>query len=1183
MHTGYSMQDGIIKPDDAVDKAKEDGMPALAITDLGNVMSSVHFYEHARKAGVKPIVGIDITVENPEQDDKNTKPRHRMTILVQSEQGYFNLNKIISRAYVENKKDENAVIKREWLETMATDGLIALSGATEGCAGDFIAQNRLEDAKKELLWLSGIFGNDRMFVELQRDGRLGQEAYVGNAVALAGELNLPVVATHMNQFLKPEDYDAHDVRVVVSEGGRLDNPSRNVRFTREQYFKTTAEMQELFQDIPVALENTVEIAKRCNFTINLGKPELPRFPTENNEAENDMLVRLAKAGLEKRLEVIFPNIADRDANRKKYDDRLNVELGVINGMGFPGYFLIVQDFINWAKNQDIPVGPGRGSGAGSLVAYSLRITDIDPLPYDLLFERFLNPERVSMPDFDIDFCRERRSEVVEYVRKKYGYNNVSQIATAGTMESKAVIKDVARSMGITPMLAQELTDMIPKEQNVPISLSRALVEVPKLKEKYDTDPEMRKLFDWALTLEGTPRQFGMHAAGVVIAPRDITEFTPLYYDGKGVTGHFDMKDIEKLGLVKFDFLGLDTLTVIHKAQKMIRALPGNENFDIDRIPLDDEKAYDIFRRGNTTAVFQSEGGGMRKMQVQLKPSNLEDVIASMALYRPGPLNSGMVDHFIACKHGLSAIEYPHPSLEKILKPTYGVIVYQEQVMQIAQELAGYSLGTADLLRRAMGKKDANEMAKQRVTFTEGAVNLGVNGALATEIFDLMEKFAEYGFNKSHSAAYGWLAYQTAYLKAHFPLQLYAGALASKAEDGKFEKMAELVDDARKNGYQILPPDINKSTFEFKPEGEKGIRFGLSGVKGVGESVALVVQAEREKNGDYKDFFEMGARLGKGTINKRVRDALINAGAFDTFGHSRETLFENSDALQDYLVLCDKSKNKSSVGEVASVFSEIETGDTNQASTKKYPEPPVMKIAEKSWPLLERLAREFKVFDFYFSGHPYQAYSAEMNGLRGVVKLDELMPSSGPIYAAGIVTTCFERKAKVSGNPWASVTLHDGKTEIGVTVFGDVYQDCKDKLKEGAFVVIGGKTKDDTFQGQVQLNADYIYNRQEARTLTSKYLKIAINSDVDQNKLMEILDDAPKNNGVISSEVIVYARGETGPVKTTIGDPYRIVLTDAVIKDIEDLVGEENVKLHPRAELEPPIIADRKKSFSPRRK
>lgn len=1187
------MKDGIIRVDDALAKAQADGMPALAVTDLNNVMSSVHFYEEARKTGVKPILGVDVTLENPEQDDKNTKPNLRMTFLLQNEKGYHNANAIISRAFIENNKASTPLIKREWLDTMALDGVIALTGATEGRIGQLLAEGRSQEAEEEVKSLKEVFSNDRLFIELQRDGHAGQEAYIREAVQLAAKTDTPVVATHMNQFLSPEDYDAHEVRVIVAEGDRLDNPNRKTRFTREQYFKTTAEMEELFKDIPEAIQNTLNIAQRCNFTMNLGHPELPRFPTPEGETEYEMLDRLAREGLEKRLEVLYPEVTERDAQRPRYVERLDTELKVINDMGFPGYFLIVQDFINWAKDNDIPVGPGRGSGAGSLVAYSVRITDLDPLQYDLLFERFLNPERVSMPDFDIDFCRERRGEVVEYVRGKYGYNNVSQIATAGTMESKAVIKDVARSMGIPPFVAQELSDLIPKEANIPISLERALQEVPKLKEKYETDPEMKKLFDLALKLEGTPRQFGMHAAGVLIAPREITQFTPLYFDGKGVTSHFDMKDMEKLGLVKFDFLGLDTLTVIKKAEELIRQIPGQEKFDISRISMDDAVAYDVFRRGDTTAVFQSEGDGMRKMQVAMKPGNLEDVIASMALYRPGPLGSGMVDDFIARKHGHSVIEYPHPKLEKILQPTYGVIVYQEQVMQIAQELAGYSLGSADLLRRAMGKKKPEEMAEQRVIFTKGAVENGVQEETARGIFDLMERFAEYGFNKSHSAAYGLLAYQTAYLKGHFPQQLYAAAMTCKAEDGKFDKVADLVEDARRNGFPILPPDVNKSDFEFKPEGEKGIRFGLSGVKGVGESAALVIQNEREKNGPYEGFFEFGTRLGKGTVNKRVKEALVNSGSFDGFGATRETYAANLETMQSYIEACEKAANggsKSKKGAKAEVVEEENTVLSELFETpavvKAKIEVPVPELlpAEKPWTMLERLEKEYKVFDFYFTGHPYQAYKQELGGLNGIEQLEEIPPSSASLYAAGVVTKVFERKAKSSGNPWASVTISDGKSELDVSLFGETYQNVKPKVKEGEFIVVGGRTKDDTFQGRVQLTGDYVYNAEEVRTLTSKYVKIALPDDAKKfEEVMAVLDSAPKGEGPISSEVIVYKRQEgAAPQKTDVGTPYNVVLTDAVMDGLKAIAGGDYVKLHARAELSPPAVPEKKRNFNRKR-
>lgn len=1180
-HTGYSMKDGIIDIDQALEKAKNDNMPALAVTDLHNVMAAVKFHQAARKAGVKPILGVDLTLKG--LDEKS--PNSRFTMLVQSEAGYHNLNKILSRAYVEGKDGDMPLISREWLESMKTEGLIALSGATEGGIGQKIAAGELDAAKAEAAWFSNIFKDDRFFLELQRDGRKGQEDYIEKAVSLASELDIPVVATHMNQFLNPDDHDAHDTRVVVADQDRLDNPNRVKRFTREQYFKTTAEMNELFSDIPVALENTEIIAKRCNFAMTLGKTELPRFPTEAGETEAQALRRLSQAGMERRLIALYPDETVRESKRQKYQDRLDVELGVIDGMGFPGYFLIVQDFINWAKEKDIPVGPGRGSGASSLVAYSLRITDLDPLAFDLLFERFLNPERVSMPDFDIDFCRERRTEVVEYVREKYGYNSVAQIATTGAMESKAVIKDVARSMGIPPFVAQELSDLIPKVSNVPISLSRALQEVAKLKEKYETEPEMKKLFDLALKLEGTPRQFGMHAAGVVIAPREITDFTPLYYDGKGVTSHFDKDDVEKVGLVKFDFLGLDTLTIIHKAQKMIEKMPGNETFNIHAIPLNDEYTFDMFRKGNTSAVFQFESFGMQETLKNARPTRFEDLIALNALYRPGPIDS--IPRFIACKHGDVAVEYAHPILEEILKPTYGVIVYQEQVMQIARELAGYSLGGADLLRRAMGKKKPEEMAAQREIFMKGAVARGASEAAATTIFDQMEKFSEYGFNKSHSAPYSWLAYQTAYLKTHYPQQFYAAAMTCKAEDGKFDKVADLVDDARKNGYKVLPPSINTSGYEFTPEGVDGVRFGLAGIKGVGESAALVIQEERKNSGSYEGFFECGARLGKGTINKRVKEALINSGAFDEFGHSRETLCENLEALQDFVDANEKARLKaqktggSALGEL--LGDEVDGSDVKLG--KIILPVPEVKTTDAEWPLLERLSREHKVFDFYFSGHPANVHRKELGGLPGVPSIEDIMPGMGATYAAGVVVDFFERKAKKPPHdPWCSMIISDGVNEMDVTLFGENYQNVKSKLKAGNYIVVGGRVKDEAFQGKTQISAEVLYSRQEATMLATQFVKLAWNGDPEVwQKVEQILDAQPKDAGPLSSRVVVYLRDDAGTKRVDKGGGYQFQVNDETLKDIQEVLGEDAVRLHPYDKAVPALTLPERRSFGPKRK
>ena len=1195
MHTGYSMKNGIIRIDEAIKKAKESGMPALAITDLNNVMAAVTFFEAARKAGIKPIIGIDGLLENDDPEKFKTSDPHKMTFLVQSEKGYHNLNKIISRAYVENLKEDNPLIKQEWLNEMETEGIIALSGAEEGLVGRLLANNLSEEAKSAAENFAKIFKNDSFFIELQRDGHKGQEDYIKKAVDLSADSNVPVVATHLGLFLNPENYEAHDVRVVISDKDKLDNPNRKKPFTKEQYFKTSEEMQDLFSDIPEALENTVEIAKRCNFKMNLGNPELPRFEVDTGESEEELLIRLSREGLEKRLAINYPDPDEREIKKEEYQQRLETELKVITEMGFPGYFLIVQDFINWSKDQGIPVGPGRGSGAGSLVAYSLNITDIDPLPYGLLFERFLNPERVSMPDFDIDFCRERRGEVIDYVRQKYGYNRVSQIATTGAMESKSALKDVCRVVGMSPLMAQELSNLIPiGDENKPVSLETALDTVPKLQEKYRDDKEIKKIFDLAIQLEGTPRQFGMHAAGVVISPREITTFTPLYYTGKDVTSHFDKDDVEKLGLVKFDFLGLDELTIVSKAEKLIKKLPGYENFDISRIPVNDELAYDVFRRGDTSAVFQSEGDGMRKTLMQIKPNNLEDVIAAIALFRPGPLGSGMVDDFISRKHGLSTIEYPHPKLEKILKPTYGVIVYQEQVMQVAQELAGYSLGSADLLRRAMGKKKPEEMAMQREIFTKGAVTRGVNPETAKSIFDLMERFAEYGFNKSHSAAYGWLAYQTAYLKGHFPQQLYAAAMTCKAEDGKFDKVADLVEDARKNGFKILPPDVNKSNYEFLPEGEKEIRFGLSGIKGVGESAALVIQNDRSERGDFKSFFELGARLGKGTVNKRTKDALVNSGAMDTFGYSRETLAQNLETMQKYIEDCEKAKTTQAKGNknnaAQSAFNEVlEQSEKSSNNNLDYPEgasilpPPEMVESTEKWSMLERLDREFRVFDFYFSGHPYQAYKNQLGGLQGISQIEEVPAGSAPVYVSGVVMDVMERKAKASGNPWASVTISDGKSTMDMTVFGETYQNVKEKIKAGNFITIAGKTKPEMFRDKVQINADQVYSYEETVGLLAKFLKIAYPSNATQetiNSIESALQQAPRGGGPFQTQAIVYQRqeGNQPPQRTSLGDSHNIKIDGKVMESIKEIVGEESVKIDFHSEIAPPQIQEKRKFF-----
>ena len=859
LHSEYSIADGIVRLKDAVAAAAQDNQPALALTDLNNTFGFIKFYKAARAKGVKPVLGTDVFITNEAERDRP----YRALLLIQNEAGYKNLCELLSRAYLTNSYKDRAEVRFEWFAEFA-GGLLCLSGASTGEVGQCLltgSEQSMALARQAAQRYAQVFG-DRFYLEVQRVGSADDERLLRQTVALALQTKLVLVATHPVQFLKPEDYRSHEARVCIAQGDTLANPKRQRLFTEEQYLKSSQEMAELFHDLPVALENTLAIAQRCNFIMNLGTPQLPNFPTPHGESLEDYLRLTSREGLVKRLVQRYPEAALREERRPSYEARLELECDTIIQMGFPGYFLIVADFINWAKNDGVPVGPGRGSGAGSLVAYSLGITDLDPLPYNLLFERFLNPERVSMPDFDIDFCQEKRQRVIDYVRERYGRDAVSQIVTFGTMASRAVIRDAGRVLDLPYNLCDQLSKLIPVVQAKPLSLEEARKKEPILAEREKKEDEVRELLAVARPLEDLVRNVGMHAGGVLIAPGRLTDFCPLYQApgakaDEGVVSMYDKDDVEAAGLVKFDFLGLKNLTIIQAAVDTINALykgalphwveicvrspsptmvlssavndsPGAATQPADVRPVaprdtlsledlngfNDSAAYQILKDANTTGIFQVESAGMRRYLVKLAPDQFEDIIAMLALYRPGPLNSGMVDDFILRKRGQQAIDYFHPDLKDCLAPTYGVIVYQEQVMQIAQIIAGYSLGGADLLRRAMGKKKAEEMAQQRSIFVEGALKKGHTEKLATQLFDLMEKFAEYGFNKSHTAAYAVITYQTAWLKAHYPAEFMAATLSADMDDT--DKVAFLVADARANGLAVLPPDINASAYRFEP-------------------------------------------------------------------------------------------------------------------------------------------------------------------------------------------------------------------------------------------------------------------------------------------------------------------------------------------------------------------------------
>jgi DNA polymerase-3 subunit alpha len=881
LHSEYSLLDSTVRLKPLMQKVRERDMGAVALTDLNNMFAVVKHYKAATSMGVKPIFGADVWISHPERNDRLS----RLVLLCQNDLGYLNLKKLVSRAYQQGQIADRATIEIDWLRG-ASEGLIALSAGLEGDIGMALRMQNVELAETCLQQWIEIF-EDRFFLELQRTGRAYEEAYISQAVIWSRSLNVPVVATNDVCFIDAEDFDAHEVRVCICTGFTLEDERRPRLYSAQQYLRSADEMVELFADIPAAVENSVAIASACNLRLELGKAYLPEYPVPDDFTTESYFRHVSEQGLEQRLEFLRQQLPEGEQlEREPYDHRLKIELDVINEMGFPGYFLIVMDFIDWAKQHSIPVGPGRGSGAGSLVAYALKITDLDPLEYDLLFERFLNPERVSMPDFDIDFCMDRRDEVIDYVADHYGRDQVSQIITYGSMAAKAVIRDVGRVMSHPYGFVDRIAKLVPFE--VGITLDKALEQEEALLDLYQQEEEVTMLIDMARSLEGLTRNVGKHAGGVVISPSNLTDFTPLYCEqgGSGLVSQYDKDDVEAVGLVKFDFLGLRTLTIIDWAVRAINAGDNGEVLEIERIPLDDPDTFKLLQAYQTTAVFQLESRGMKDLIRRLQPDSFEDIVALVALFRPGPLQSGMVDDFIDRKHGRSRVEYPHPALETILKPTYGVILYQEQVMQIAQVLAGYTLGGADMLRRAMGKKKAEEMQQQRTIFTDGAVANQVEPSTATYIFDLMEKFAGYGFNKSHSAAYALVSYQTAWLKTHYPSEFMAAVMSADMDNT--DKIVTLIDDCRNMKLDIRPPDINRSVYHFTAGEDSLVYYGLGAIKGVGQAVIESIVEGRSEQ-EYCSLDDFCKRLDPAKSSRKVMEALIKGGAMDCFSENRAAL------------------------------------------------------------------------------------------------------------------------------------------------------------------------------------------------------------------------------------------------------------------------------------------------------
>jgi DNA polymerase-3 subunit alpha len=1107
VHTEYSVSDGTLRIDEGVAAAADDQQGALAITDLSNLFGAVKFYSAARSAGVKPIIGAELCLE-PEGSERQAS---HLIVLVQNREGYLNCCELLSRGWLRNAERGHALIKWEWLAECGA-GLIVLSGAESGAIGQALAAGDANRARALAERARSAFGN-RFYIEVQRNGMPGSESHLRAAVELAANLRLPVVATHGVQFLGRDDHEAHDARVCVAEGEMLANPKRVKRFSREQYFKSQAQMEALFADLPSALANTVEIAKRCNLELVLGKPQLPDFATPRI---GDVPVPMAEyfriashEGLEVRLGQLYPDPAARARERLRYQTRLDFEIETILTMGFPGYFLIVADFINWARDNGCPVGPGRGSGAGSLVAYSLNITGLDPLRYGLLFERFLNPERVSMPDFDIDFCQANRDRVIDYVKHKYGRDAVSQIATFGTMAAKAALRDIGRVLGMSYGHVDSVAKLVPAPPGKTVTLRRppprsedgndkeegviyARREAPEIEQRERNEVEVAELLALAERVEGIVRNVGMHAGGVLIAPGRITDFCPLYMQpgSESAVSQFDKDDVEAIGLVKFDFLGLATLTILELAKDFIIARhPERAGFDYDALPLDDPKVYAIFSEGRTESVFQFESGGMQRMLREAKPTRLEDLIALNAMFRPGPMEN--IPSFCLRKNGKETVTYPHPLLERVLGETYGIMVYQEQVMEAARLMGGYSLGGADLLRRAMGKKKLDEMAKHRAIFREGAAKKEISAAVADEVFSLMLKFAGYGFNKSHAAAYSLLAYHTAWIKVHFAAEFFAANMTVELDNS--DKLRALLVDAKTFGVTIAPPDINAGTYRFEPVSARAVRYGLGAVKGTGQGAIEAIVAARESGGPFTSLFDFCARVDRGRINRRVVEALIKSGAFDAFGGERSILLASVGLALDW------ADTQAAHADQGGLFDfGADAGDTHGASTHE----PAL-VAAAPWSIKERLTLEKGALGFYLSGHLFDQSAAEVRRF-AKLKLADVIDSREPLLLAGIVSDL--RVVNGQRGRVAIFKLDDGSESMEAVAHEELLNANRELLKDDELVIVQGKVQPDRFSGGVRLNVQSVWDLAAARCRFGKYLRVEVNGSVPP--VAEVLRDFP---------------------------------------------------------------------------
>jgi len=1121
LHTEYSLLDGAIRIKEMVQRAQEFKLPAVAMTDHGNLFGAVEFYKQVKKAGLKPIIGCEVYVAPGSRLEKggsdNDEASFHLILLARDNTGYRNLVTLVTNAYLEGFYYKPR-IDMDLLEQYS-GGLIGLSACLKGEIPYCLQRGMLDRARQKALQFKHILGPDNFYLEIQENGMEEQREVNRKLIELAEELHIGLVATNDCHYLKKEDARAHEILLCIQTGKTLKDLNRMRMSTDEFYFKSPEEMKEAFKDVPEAIANTKVIAERCNVEFRLGENLLPQYNVESGETPDEYLAAMAASGLAKKFNGDIPQI---------YSDRLKLELDVIRKMGYASYFLIVWDFISYARSKGIPVGPGRGSAAGSLVSYCIEITEIDPIKYNLLFERFLNPERISMPDIDVDFCQDRRSEVIAYVSEKYGKDRVAQIITFGTMAAKAAIRDVGRAMDMPYSDVDRIAKLVPN--TLKITIEGALKAEPQLRELYEEGKEVKELLDVAMRLEGLNRHASTHAAGVVIAPVPLTDYTPLYKSPSddSIMTQFDMGSVEGMGLLKFDFLGLKTLTVIKKTLDHIRA--GGKEFSLHDIPLDDKATYDLLSSGQTTGIFQLESAGMKDILLKMSPNRFEDLIALVALYRPGPIGSGMIDDFIKRKKGKTAVKYDLPQLKEILDETYGVILYQEQVMRIANKLANFSLGQADILRKAMGKKNPEAMAKQKESFVTGAISNGIAEKKAAKIFDLMEMFAEYGFNKSHSAAYAYVSFQTAYLKAHYPVEFMAATLSSDINDT--DKIVKSINECRSMKIDILPPDINLSGREFRVIGNQ-IRFGLEAVKGVGGAAIEAITEEREKDGPFKSVTDFIHRADTRKVNKKVMEGLVKAGAFDSLDITRATAFRTvSDVLNGPGLQARHAGQQSMFGD----------------------EVPPEKAVTEEWEESELLKNEKEALGFYITGHPLTKYDAQLRRLRAMrTSQVESAPDRADIVIGGVLRAIKKKNVKSTGDMMAYVTLEDDEGSTEVIVFSELYKNSADMIKKDALILIKGNIDRD--EKGVRIRAREISGLEDAGRQAFKKLEVALN---DGGRGSESLKEIRSLVERYPGDCRLYLRIKLDASQTVIATGITINPADALIHTLENMVGRGTV-------------------------